>query len=183
MSRKLHAVLCVAVPCVVLALAVPGAASAAGNAFLKSDALTGESVAEGHVGEVEVGDWSWSASRTGGRVAFDELEFSKYLDSSSTQLLGYLTSGAAIPSVKLLALKNTGAAQSEVYHRLCMTGVRVTSISSRGGEDGSVTEDVKLSYATIVESYRGQRNDGSLLPAVFAGWDLVNKLQYGDPSC
>jgi type VI secretion system secreted protein Hcp len=183
MSKKLRAVLCAVVPAVVLALAVPVAAPAAPNAFLKSDALTGESVQVDHAGEIELGDWSWRASRAGGRVTVDELALSKSVDTSSTQLFTYLTSGAAIPSAKLLVVKSTGAARPEVYYRLCMTGVRVTSIATRGGEDGSVSEDVTLSFATLVESYRRQNNDGSLAPAVFAGWDLINRLQYGDPTC
>jgi type VI secretion system secreted protein Hcp len=183
MGTKLRAVLCAVVPAVVLALAAPVAAQAAGNTFLKSDALTGESVQADHAGEVEVSDWSFNASRAGGRVTVGELAFSKSVDTSSTQLFSYLTSGAAIPSVKLLAVKATGAARPEVYYRLCMTGVRVTSLATKGGEDGQVSEDVTLSFATIVESYRAQNADGRLAPAVFAGWDLINKLQYGDPAC
>ena len=54
MGKKLRAVLCAVVPAVVLALAAPVAAQAAGNMFLKSDALTGESVQADHAGEVEV---------------------------------------------------------------------------------------------------------------------------------
>jgi type VI secretion system secreted protein Hcp len=183
MSKKLPAVLCAVVPTVVLALAAPVAAQAAGNTFLKSDALTGESVQVDHAGEIEVGDWSLEASRAGGRVTVNELRLSKSVDTSSTQLFSYLTSGAAIPSAKILMLKQTGAARPEVYYRLCMTGVRVTSISTKGGEDGHVSEDVTLSFATVVESYRRQNPDGSLAPAVFAGWDLINRLQYGDPTC
>ena len=183
MGKKLRAVLCAVVPAVVLMGVVPVAAPAAPNAYLKSDALTGESVQVDHVGEIEVADWSWEASRAGGRVAVSDLSFSKSVDTSSTQLFSYLTSGAAIPSAKILAVKPTGAARPEVYYRLCMTGVRVTSISSKGGEDGTVHEDVTLSFATIVESYRRQNADGTLAPAVFAGWDLINKLQYGDPTC
>ncbi len=164
-------------------LAVPAAAPAATNTFLQSDALTGESLQIDHAGEVEVADWSWGASRVGGRVTVDELSLSKSVDTSSTQLFSYLTSGAAIPSAKLLVVKSTGSQRPEVYYRLCMTGVRVTSLATRGGEDGSIGEDVTLSFSTIVESYRRQNSDGSLAPAVFAGWDLINKLQYGDQTC
>ena len=66
-----------------------------------------------------------------------------------------------------------------------MTGVRVTSLSTggSGGED-RLTENVTLSFATIVEAYQRQKADGSArADASSAGWNLIDKLQYGDPTC
>jgi hypothetical protein len=40
---------------------------------------------------------------------------------------------------------------------------------------------VSFSFATIVEAYPRQLADGNLGTTVFGGWDLIDKLQFGDP--
>lgn len=40
-----------------------------------------------------------------------------------------------------------------------------------------------LPYSTIEQAYQQRKGDGSLAPAVWGGWDLINNLQYGPKTC
>jgi type VI secretion system secreted protein Hcp len=181
MSRKLRAVLCAVVPAVVLALAVPASSSAAVDMFLELDGIEGESSSVHYPGAIDVLAWSWGASREANKPPnLQNISVTKYVDQSSPVLFSRLTTGVAIPAGTLTVVKP--GTPPAPYLRLCMTGLRVTSISTggSGGED-RLTENVSLSFSTIVMAYQRQKADGTLGPLVSAGWNLVDKIQFGEP--
>jgi len=183
MGRKLRAVLCAVLPACVLAMTVPAAAPAAIDMFLELDGIEGESMDSQYPYTIRVRAWSWGASKAGNKpVNVQDLSLTKYIDQASPPLFSALTSGTAIADGKLIVRR--AGDRPAPYLRLCMTGVRVTSLSTggSGGED-RLTENVTLTFATIVEAYQRQNAGGSVEPAVFAGWNLIDKLQYGDPDC
>jgi type VI secretion system secreted protein Hcp len=183
MVKKLRLVLCTILPACALAMAVPATSPAAVDMFLELDGIQGESKDADFAGSIDVLAWSWGASKASNKAPnVQDLSLTKYVDASSPVLFSRLTTGTAIASGTLSVVK--AGENRTPYIRLCMTGVRVTSLSTggSGGED-RLTENVTLSFATVVESYRQQKADGTYLAAVSAGWNLIDKLQYGDPNC
>ena len=88
---------------------------AAVDYFLKIEGITGESQDSKHKGEIELMSFSWGASsnahvatggRAGGRISFEDFEFTKLFDKASPQIFLKLVSGFSIPSVTLSA-RNT----------------------------------------------------------------------------
>ena len=182
MVRKLRTVLCVVLPACALAMMAPAAAPAAVDMYFQAPGLEGESTSAAYKDAIDVLAWSWGSSRAGTKVNVQDLSFTKYIDRSSPKLFSSVTTGVAVPSAKLTVVRP--GENPAPFLRLCMTGVRITSISTggSGGED-RLTENVTVSFATIVEAYQRQKADGNLEPTVFGGFDLINRLQYGDPAC
>jgi type VI secretion system secreted protein Hcp len=182
MVTKLRAVLCAALPACVLALAAPAPAPAALDMYLELDGVQGESLSERYEGAIDVLAWSWGASRDANKAPnVQNLSLTKYIDRSSPELFSRLTMGTASPAGTLTVVRP--GEPPAPYLRLCMTGVRVTSISTggSGGED-RLTENVTLSFSTIVEAYQRQKPDGTLEQTLSAGWNLIDKIQFGAPN-
>jgi type VI secretion system secreted protein Hcp len=181
--RKLRIALCALAPAWALAMLLPAAAPAAQDFFLQADGLQGESTANKFKDAIDVLAFSWGVSNGAkAKPNFQDISLTKWVDRTSPLLLNHVATGQVIATAKLTVVKS-GATQ-QPYLRYCFTGLRVTSVSSGGstGED-RLTENISLSYSTVVEAYQQQRADGSLAPAVFGGWDLIKNLQYGDETC
>src|SRR5471032_1769796 len=79
--------------------------------------IVGESAdkVQGAKGDIDVLAWSWGMSQSGtthmgkgggaGKASFQDLSFTKYIDSSSNALMIHLAKGTHIPKVALLARK------------------------------------------------------------------------------
>lgn len=172
--------LCTVVPALALGALVPASAPAASDMFFQAEGLLGESLSDRYRDAIEPQSFSWGVS-TNPKPNFSDIHFTKTVDSTSPTLLTYLTTGKVIPKAKLSFVKP--GREEFAYLRYCFTGLRVTSLStSASNGSGNPAESVSFAYATFVEAYRRQQPDGSLGPAVFGGWDLINKLQFGDGS-
>src|SRR5690349_1660886 len=77
-------------------LALPCAATAAVDYFLKIDGIEGEATAEGHKGEIAIESWSWGVSQTSsangsgartGKPCTAPVTFTKMMDKASPQLM------------------------------------------------------------------------------------------------
>jgi type VI secretion system secreted protein Hcp len=180
--RKLRILLCIVVPAWALGALLPSSAPAAVDMFLQAEGLQGESQNDKYKDAIDVLAFSWGASNTAGKPNFQDISVTKYIDRTSPTLLTQLATGRVIARAKLTVVR-AGEVPAP-YLRYCFTGLRVTALSNggSGGED-RLTENVSLSYSTIVEAYQQMGAKGELGPAVFGGWDLVNKLQYGDQTC
>jgi type VI secretion system secreted protein Hcp len=185
--RKLRILLCIFAPALALGALVPASAPAATDMYLQADGLLGESQADRYANAIDVLAFSWGASSAAGGATttakpnFQDINISKYVDRSSPTLLTNLATGRVIARAKLTFVK--AGENPAPFLRFCFTGVRVTSVQVSGSDEDRANENVSFSYATVVEAYQRQNADGSLAPAVFGGWDLINKLQYGDPTC
>jgi type VI secretion system secreted protein Hcp len=159
-----------------------------GNTFIKfSDIAKGESFQAGHNGTegwIEIGDWSWdieaeSSVLKGGGAAVGKptpgtLSWSHFFDVSSPVILKKIVSGTHFPEVLIEMLKQVGDASGKpaTYFQVKMKEVFVTKVSTKGGEDGSVNQDVEMVFKEVAVSYKAQDNKGKLEGAIPFKWNI-----------
>lgn len=147
-------------------------------------AIKGESrdKVQGPEGDIDVLAWSWGASQSGtthmgggggaGKASFQDLSFTKYIDSSTNALMTALAKGTHIAEVVLLARK-AGAGQQK-YITMKMKEVLVTSISTggSGGED-RLTENVTLNFGSVEFIYTPQDAEGTVAGDKTFTWNIA----------
>jgi len=162
-----------------------------GNAFLKFTTQDGkftpaESLQTGHEGAqgwIEIGDWSWDVEAetsflkgTGaavGKPSPGVLSFSHYYDKSSPTIMQYIVKGMHFKFATLDMLKQTGTDQPQLFFQLMAKDVFITKVSSKGGEDGQVTQDIEFVFKQVALAYKQQMNDGTLGPATPFNWNIA----------
>jgi type VI secretion system secreted protein Hcp len=132
--------------------------------------------------DIDVLAWSWGMSQSGtthmgggggsGKASFQDLSFTKYVDSASNALMFALARGTHVPKAELLVRK-AGAGQADYIH-ITMEEVLVTSISTggSGGED-RLTENVTLNFAKVNFVYKPQDEKGILGGDKAFTWDIA----------
>jgi len=164
-----------------------------GNAFIKFEKLDGgtapgESLQPGHLGTagwIEIGDWGWDVEAeashlkgTGAAVGKPQpgvLNFSHYYDKSSPVLMQFIVRGTTFKTCTIDMLKQTGGEQPELYFQLVAKDVFITKVSSKGGEDGAVSQDVEMVFKEVAVGYKRQKNDGALDTALFFRWNIAEQ--------
>jgi len=131
--------------------------------------------------DVDVLAWSWGMSQSGsfhagsgggaGKASFQDLSFTKYIDSASPALMLHLAKGTHIDKATLLVRK-AGEGQQK-YVQIDMTKCIVTSVSTggSGGED-RLTENVTLNFAEVQYEYFKQDATGKTASAGEFNWDI-----------
>lgn len=170
-----------------------------GNAFIKFvDAVkTGESTHDTHNGKdgwIEISDWSWDieadtsflkgAGASVGKPQPGNLSFSHYYDRASPVIMSKIVQGTHFPTVHIVMLKQTGSedGKGRAYFGITMQEAFTTKVSSKGAEDGSVTQDVEMVFKTIAVSYAPQKlKGGDLDSAVPFIWDIGKMKTEGVP--
>ena len=141
--------------------------------FINMGAIKGESrdKTQGKAGDIDILAWSWGMSQSGtthsgggggaGKASFQDLSFTKYIDSSSNALMNALAKGSHIEKVTMMVRK-AGEGQQK-YILMTMEEVLVTSISTggSGGED-RLTENITLNFAKVNFGYKPQTEKGSV---------------------
>ncbi len=143
-----------------------------GNAFIKFKEIEkGESTHETHNGKngwMEISDWSWDieadtsflkgAGASVGKPQPGSMSFSHYYDKASPVIMMRIVQGTFFSTVHLAMLKQTGdeSGKGDVYFGMTMTEAFITKVSSKGGEDGAVTQDVEMVFKTIAVGYKPQ---------------------------
>jgi type VI secretion system secreted protein Hcp len=161
-----------------------------GNSFIQfgADVKPGESLQKGHHGDegwIEIGDWSWDieaessvAKGTGaavGKATPGTLSISHYFDTSSTTILEKIVAGRHFPVITIEMLKQTGGDKGpETYFQVKVTEAFVTKVSTKGGEDGAINQDVEFVFKEIFVGYKPQNNNGSLEGALPFDWSVKN---------
>ncbi|MGS0743822.1 Hcp family type VI secretion system effector [Glaciimonas sp. GG7] len=149
--------------------------------------IVGESAdsVQGKKGDIDVLAWSWGMSQSGtthmgqgggaGKANFQDLSFTKYVDSSSNALMVSLAKGTHVPEVTLLVRK-AGEGQ-KTYIAIVLKEVLVTSVSTggSGGED-RLTENVTLNFAKVKYSYTPQTGTGSAGAVKDFAWDIAGNV-------
>jgi type VI secretion system secreted protein Hcp len=148
-----------------------------GNSFICFDKSIpkGESLHESHPGTsgwIEISDWSWDieadtsflkgGGASVGKPTPGTLSFSHYYDLASPVIMQRIVQGTHFDSAHIVMLKQTGGDKGEVYFGVDLTEVFITKVSSKGAEDGSVTQDVECVFKTISVGYKRQMEDGKL---------------------
>src|SRR5689334_4973384 len=141
-----------------------------GNAFICFDGVkAGESLHKtnpGKDGWFEITDWSWDIEADtsylkGGGAAVGKpapaaLSFSRPYDLSSPEIMSRIVKGTHFPNVHIVMLKQTGGGEGERYFGITMQEAFITKVSSKGGEDGAVTQDVEMVFKKCAISYLPQ---------------------------
>lgn len=151
----------------------------ASDFHIKFDGVEGEATHKDHKGEIEVLAWSWGVTNEAhgfgggsGKAKAEPgvLKFSHYYDKSSPVLAKKCAQGVHFPSVKLTARK-AGEGQ-KVYLTIALKEAYITSCSPSARDDGTVEEEVEVSYATIDFAYKTQDEKGSMGGEVKFGWEV-----------
>ena len=150
--------------------------------FMKVAGVEGESVDKKLAKQIDILAWSWGMSQSGtthtgggggaGKANFQDLSFTKYLDSSSNALMNALAKGTHIPAVTLLARK-AGEGQNK-YISILMEEVIVSSLSTggSGGED-RLTENVTLNFGKVTFGYTPQDSKGTVAGDKTFSWNIA----------
>ncbi len=132
--------------------------------------------------DIDVLAWSWGMSQSGtthmgtgggaGKANFQDLSFTKYVDSATNAIMVALAKGSHIPKVELLVRK-AGEGQ-HTYIKITMEEVMVTSLSTggSGGED-RLTENVTLNFAKVDFGYTPQTGDAKFDAVKPFTWDIA----------
>lgn len=152
--------------------------------LLKIDGIAGESVIEGHAGEIDILAWSWGMSQSGtthtstgggsGKVSVGDITFTKHVDISTGDLIKACTSGRHL-SKATLVVRKAGGARPIDYLTLTMHEVIVSSYNTGGSEDGMdrVQETLSFNFARFEIEYVQQDERGGRRGSTQAGWDIA----------
>ncbi len=143
---------------------------------------------QGKAGDIDILAWSWGMSQSGtthtgggggaGKANFQDIVFTKYVDSATNALMTALAKGSHIDEVKLLVRK-AGAGQQKYIH-LTLNEVLVTSVSTggSGGED-RLTENVTLNFAKVKFDYTPQDEKGTVAGDKTFAWNIAENVACG----
>lgn len=152
-----------------------------GDFHIKFDGVEGEASHKDHKGEIELLSWSWDVSQASGSAAGGgsgrgkaqpgEFTISHLYDKASPVLAKHCASGKHFKDAKLTARK-AGEGQ-KAFLTITLKEVFVTSVTPSGGDDGTITEEVKCSYKDIEFAYKPQDDKGGLGGEVKFGWNTA----------
>ena len=151
------------------------------DAFLKLDALPGESKDNRHRDEIDIESFSWGLSNpaslagggTGtGKASFQDLSFMSNTHKSSPLIMLACASGKHIPKA-VLSVRKAGGSSFD-YITITLENVLISSYQEAGDTGGdAVAEAVSLNFAKIEFEYTQQSADGKPGTVTNAGWDLA----------
>jgi type VI secretion system secreted protein Hcp len=152
--------------------------------FLKIDGLESESLDEKHKGEIELESWSWGETNSGsmtqagggggaGKVAHQDLHFVKKVDKTSPVLAISCATGKHFKFMTLTSRKAGG--KQEDYLVVKLEEALISSYQIGGSAHGDVipTEQVSINFAKLAYSYKPQKSDGTLGPAIDQKYDYA----------
>src|SRR5260370_14314355 len=151
--------------------------------FLKITAVTGESKDKVHTNEIDISAWSWGMSNSSsahfaggdgsGKVSVQDLTLSKYVDSSSPQLMLACCNGTHFPGALITVSKAGGGAPVE-YLKVKLEKVFITGVGAEGHWTGDrLTENVTLNFSKVGVGYTPQDDKGAPGTAIPFGWDIA----------
>lgn len=159
-----------------------------GNAFINfgSAVPIGESMQSGHDGKqgwIEISDWSWDIEAdnsvtkgTGaavGKATPGNLSITHYYDISSPTILTNIAVGKHFGIIEIDMCKATGSGGPPLtYFKVVVTEAFVTKVSTKGGEDGSINQDVEFVFKQIYVGYKPQDNFGKLEATIPFEWSV-----------
>lgn len=150
--------------------------------FIDMGPIKGESRDKANKDKIDILAWSWGMSQSGtthtgggggaGKASFQDLSFTKYIDSSTNALMNALAKGTHLEEVTLMVRK-AGEGQQK-YIGIKMEEVLVTSISTggSGGED-RLTENVTLNFARVSFAYTPQDSKGTVAGDKTFAWNIA----------
>ena len=151
--------------------------------FLKLDGVDGEAADKQHSKQIDVLSWSWGAANHGsahvgggagsGKVKAQDLQITKYVDSSSPKLLQSCFSGKHHADA-LLSVRKAGGESPVEYFKIKLQEVFITSVSSGGhGHDDRLTEQVSLNFSKVEVDYTPQTAQAGAATPITFSWDIA----------
>ena len=153
---------------------------------IKIGSIKGESQINGHVGDIDVLEWSWGLTQSAsahvstgagsGSADVRDLTIKKYVDASSPTLLQECFFGHDHKTATLTVLKAGGKSAIEMV-KMSMSGtVFVSSVNTGHPEPNDrYTETVTLNFAKVKFEYTGQNADQSKGASVAGEFDIAKK--------
>ncbi len=155
------------------------------NMNLKIPGVNGESVISGFEKQIDILAWSWGGTQSGtmhiaqgggsGKVSFQDLSITKWVDTSTPQIMMNLASGKHFPGDTILSVsKASGEGKPLLYLTITMTDTLITSYTTggSGGED-RVTENITLNFAEVKFKYVPQSKSGGGAGNAEFGWKIA----------
>ncbi len=139
--------------------------------FLKVDTIDGESEDPKHKGEIAVESFSFSESRgvSAQRPTLEAFRITMSSNAASPKLFLYSVAGTKVPHV-VLSVRRAGSQQD--FLKWILTDTKILSYQTVGNTKGDgITDQVTFSYAKLETEYRKTLPNGSLGPAIQAGYD------------
>ena len=154
-----------------LALAVPSRAAV--TLVLHIDGIQGSSTLNGHAGDMDCTQFSWSVTNYSGIPSFSGLQVQKFVDKASPYLALGAAAGTTNTSATVTAV-NTGATPYDMY-KIVMTNVVITSDAAV--VTTNLTETVSLRFTDVQWTFT-PNNGGLPGTPVTTGWNLVNNTPH-----
>lgn len=181
---RARAGLAVAVATGVALLGVMPGNAGADSAFLRLDAIKGESTTRGFEDQIDVSAFSWGMTNPAapggggggggaGRVSFQDLTVTKAVDAASPPLFAAAATGQHVRDA-VLTVAASGD-RPDAYLRYCLRDVTVASLKEEGTGSERPVETVTFRYAQFAVAYGRQAADGSRT-FLTQGWDLIRNL-------
>jgi type VI secretion system secreted protein Hcp len=159
--------------------------------FLSMDGIAGESGDQKHKCAIDIMSFSWGASNTGthsvgggggagaGKVRFQDVHFTKRVDSSSPILMLDTATGKHIKTAVLSFRKAGGEQQSQDFLTITFTNVLVSEYQMGGtaSSDPVPTDEFSLNFAKISVQYRPTMGDGSLGAPITSCFDVQHRVK------
>ena len=134
--------------------------------FMKIDDFKGEATDDKHKGLIEVLSWSWGMTQTGnahigtgagaGKVDVQNLTFTKYIDTSSPNLIKLCCKGKHFDTATLYVRKAASDKPME-YLKIEMYDGLISAVNVGGsGSDERLVENVSLNFASFKYYYTPQ---------------------------
>jgi type VI secretion system secreted protein Hcp len=150
----------------------------ASNMYMKFEEpkIEGDSTAADHAKEIEVLSWSHGFTQptsptrsSAGSASVEQanhsnLSFTKYLDSSTDDILKTCWSGKQIKKATLACYRSAGEKDNKPlkYLEVLMENVVISNYSISGGPGDIPVENISLDYGIVTYTYVGQkRADGA----------------------
>jgi type VI secretion system secreted protein Hcp len=136
--------------------------------YLKISGVTGESLIDGHVGDIDLVSWDWgvqsaryalSDGSPGTASSFNAMNIVKRVDRATATLFQFCDQHKLVSTAKLTVSKASGGSPLE-YVTIDMTNLRIIKVDVRT-EEAELTEHVTLSAETMTFNYTPQASGGA----------------------
>jgi len=156
--------------------------------LLDIDGIGGESQIKGFEGQIDVLSWNWGMVQSGtthlgkggggGKVAVNDITFSKYVDEATPKLIKLCTTGAHKPKATLTVRKAGGDSPVD-YLKIEMNTVMISSYNTGGANDGldRVQETISLNFAKFTVTYTPQDESGAGAGADPFAFDIAQNTE------
>jgi len=154
--------------------------------FLKIDDIKGESVDATHKGEISVLSWSWGMTQSGsthhgpgsgaGKVNVNDLTFTKFVDTSTPNLIKACCAGTHFKKAQLTVRK--AGNQPLEYLKILLYDILISGVSTggSGGED-RLTENITLNFGQFEVDYTPQSATGGAGATIPVTWNIQANVE------